>query len=73
MEFPQSFIFLFSSVWSVSYSSNTTSVTFPPTLTDSLAKPNKFLLFFPCNCLLKSKKHPKYFSYMYKSGIQNGN
>lgn len=49
LRFPQ--IFSFSCVWSIFCSSNTASVTFPPTLTDSLAKLNLFLLSLSCNCL----------------------
>lgn len=46
------FSFSFSSVWwSIFSSSNTASVTLSPTLTDSLAKLNLFLLYFSWYCL----------------------
>ena len=48
---PDFFFFSFSCVWSIFSSSNTASVTFPPTLTDSLAKLILFLLSLSCNCL----------------------
>ena len=51
LRFPQIFFFSFSCVWSVFSSSDTASVSSPPTLTDSLAKLNLFLLSLSCNCL----------------------